>query len=145
VKIAKDYLFTPHPVFSNRRRVLKGVEAMGSSGKESKPKPSRKDDAKNTSQYSRDYGHCRGRVKEKSHRETCTRDNQARYRRSQYSNIPFDYKKFDNDDKSLLHRKSCIFCALYNHVVSKCLKIMATRKRTRRERPSPHQGRKKVK
>jgi len=50
-----------------------------------------------------------------------------------------------NDEKKSCRRKPCSFGGLHNHVVAECWKRMAARKRIRRERPSPHQGRKKFK
>jgi hypothetical protein len=60
-----------------------------------------------------------------SPRQAYTRDNQARYKKSHYSNVPFDYKQIGNVKKSLWHRKPCTFCGLNNHVVAKCWKRMA--------------------
>jgi hypothetical protein len=85
------------------------------------------------------------RAKASSPRQACTRDNQARYKKSHYSNVPFDYKEIGNDQQSLWHRKPCTFCGMNNHVVSKCWKrmalyrkVMETRKKPRHEDPSPH-------
>jgi hypothetical protein len=89
------------------------------------------------------------RAKASSPRQACTRDHQTRYKKSHYSNIPFDYKEIGNDQQSLWHRKPCMFCGMNNHVVSKCWKrmalyrkVMATRKKPRHEDLSPH-GRKR--
>ena len=81
---------------------------------------------------------------ESSPRQTYTRDNQERYKKSHYSNVPFDYKQIDNVKQSLWHRKPCTFCGLNNHVATKCwkrmdlyMKVIETRKKPKHEDPTP--------
>jgi hypothetical protein len=91
------------------------------------------------------------RTKASSPCQACTRDNQARYKKSHYSNVPFDYKQIGNVKQSLWHRKPCTFCGMNNHDVAKCwkimslyMKVMATRKEapitTRVDISKPHVG-----
>jgi len=98
-------------------------------------------DAENTTQSSSDHN-CRSFTNGSENSKERTK---ARYKKYQYSKVHFDYKKIGNSEQNLWHRKPCIFCGLYNHVVGKCWKRMEARKKTRHVNLSPHQGRKKVK
>lgn len=109
-------------------------------------------DVESASQHFSDNEHFKEGDKASSPRQACTKDNQARYKKYQYSNVHFDYKKIGNDEKKLWHIKPCTLCGLNNHATTKSLKTMALyrkvtvmTKKSSDEDPSPHQERKKGK
>jgi hypothetical protein len=85
------------------------------------------------------------RAKKSYPHQSNTQDNPSRYKKSQYSNVPFVYKQIDNVKQSIWHKKPCTFCGMNNHVVAECWKrmafyrkVMTTRRKPRYEDPSPH-------
>ena len=77
------------------------------------------------------------RAEVRSHHHDRTRDHHIRYKKYHYFRVHFDYKNVDNHGHKSWHRKTCHFCGLHNHVLSKCWKRIAEKKRMRHGKPCP--------
>jgi hypothetical protein len=62
--------------------------------------------------------HHNERVETNSSCQSDSRGNSPRYKKSQNSKMPFDYKHVNHIKQSLWHQRLCTFCGLNNHVVS---------------------------
>ena len=105
----------------------------------------RKRNDRDTSPSFHGSARCSEGTEASSHHHDGTRDHPRRYTKSHYSRVHFDYKNVDNHGRKIWHRKTCYFCGLNNHVISKCWKRMAAQRRKRHEKPSPQQEKKSVK